>query len=143
MQFPFVQVGAGIFRPIVSVLAWGPFGSLPMDGLLDSGSDRTLLPAKLVRSLGIDVDALPTPIAVRSATGQRVVCKTTHLIFDLRRGGSRFCWVADVAVATQVTFQRPHRGFKGFLEYFLTEFDGPNRIVTLFPGANLPVTNPP
>ncbi len=143
MHFPFVQVGAGIFRPIVPVLAWGPSGSLPMDGLLDSGSDRTLLPARQARWLGIDVDALPTTIAVRSATGQRVVCKATHLIFDLRRGASRVCWVADVAVTTQVTLQRPHWGFKGFLEYFLIEFDGPNRAVTLIPGTNLPTTNPP
>lgn len=34
-------------------------------------------------------------------------------------------------------------GFKGFLEFFRTEFDGPNLVVTLTPGSNLPIVTPP
>jgi hypothetical protein len=142
MRFPYTEVKAGTYRPLIPVLVWGLPRPLPVDGLLDTAADRTLLPPKLASDLGIDSSALPTTVVVRSATGHAIQCKPTHLILELRRDSSRFCWLAEVAVATEA-IRSVHWGSRGFLEYFCAEFDGPNRWVTLTPGDNLPVTTPP
>jgi hypothetical protein len=64
------------------------------------------------------------------------------LPLELRRDSERLQWLAEVAVCT-VGLRYPYWGFKGFLEFFRAEFDGPNRWVTLLAGDNLPIATPP
>src|SRR5205823_1674777 len=109
MRFPYTEVGPGISRATIPVLIWGTAGSLSVDGLLDTAADRTLLPPRVIRYLGLDVDALPVTGAVRSSTGQVVPYKTTHLILDLRRDSERYCWLGEVAVTTEEV-RLPHWG---------------------------------
>jgi hypothetical protein len=142
MQLPYTEVGAGIYRPLLALRLWREAAHALVDGLLDTGADRTLLPTKVARDLGIGVDALTTGVKVRTATGQQVLCKTTSLLFDLVRLPERICWLAEVAIAVE-PIQQPHWGFKGFFEFIRADFDGPNRVITLTAGANLPVAAPP
>jgi hypothetical protein len=104
-----------------------------IEGVLDPGSDRSLISLKHA----VDLDSLTTTVILRSATGHALKCKTTTLILELFRDFERISWQAEVAIATD-ELRRPHWGFKGFLEFFRTVFDGPNRQITLDPGPNLP-----
>jgi hypothetical protein len=142
MRFPYTEVASGIFRPLVSVLAYAPARTVPLDGLLDTGSDRILLPFRVAADLGIDPGPSPRTVILRSATGQDLVCQIAQLILELRRDATRVCWLAEVAVAPQ-PLRVVHWGIQGFLEYFTADFDGPNRWVILKAGGNLPAAAPP
>jgi hypothetical protein len=142
MQFPYTEVYPGIYRPILAVRLWGPAQRVLTDGLADTAADRTLLPPNTARNLGIDVDALPATVTMRSATGQLVKCKPVILPLELIRDGVRLCWLGEIAVTTEA-ITKPHWGFKGFLEFFRADFDGPNRMLDWTAGDNLPVTTPP
>ncbi len=142
MQFPYTEVGPGIYHPLIAVLLTGPAGHFLIEGILDPGADRSILPLKWALRLGILVDALTSAVTLQSATGQPLLCKNTTLQFHLLRDFERISWQAEVAIAPD-ELRRPHWGFKGFLEFFRTVFDGPNLQITLDPGPNLPRTTPP
>jgi hypothetical protein len=142
MRFPYTQVGPGIFRPQIPLFVKGTKGAILIEGLLDPGSDRTVIPLKHAVDLEIVLDSLTSTVTVQSATGQALICKTTTLIFELLRDFEQISWFAEVAIAPDA-LRRPHWGFKGFLEFFRTVFDGPNLQITLDPGPNLPRTTAP
>jgi hypothetical protein len=96
----------------------------------------------LAPALGIDVAALTRSAAVKVASGQTILCKLTTIILGLRRGGTAVYWHCELAIPT-VPVPYCYWGFKGFLEYFRADFDGPNRVVTLTAGSNLPAAAPP
>ena len=142
MKFPYMEVRPGIYRPIIAVRIYGPLRRLLTDGLLDTGSDHTLLPPNTARELGIDTDALPIAFTMQSATGHRLTCKTVKLCPELVRESARVCWETEVVVTVE-PIRKAHWGIKGFLEYFNSNFDGPGRWATFNPGANLPAASPP
>jgi hypothetical protein len=142
MQFPYTQVAPGIYHPRIPIFVMGPKRTIPIDGILDPGSDRSLIPLKHAVDLEIDLDSLTSTVTLRSATGQLLTWRTTTLVFELLRDFERISWLAEVAIAPNA-LRRPHWGFKGFLEYFRAVFDGPNLQITLDPGPNLPCTTPP
>jgi hypothetical protein len=143
MRFPYTEVGPGIYRPIVPVSVWGPAGAVLVDGLLDTGADRTLLTPSVASTLGINLARGPVrPLQLKVPSGQFVTCQLVSVILGLSRQRVRICWQAEVAVALEPV-EKPHWGFKGFLEYFRANFDGPNRRVTLTPSERLPATNSP
>jgi hypothetical protein len=115
---------------------------MPLDGLLDTGSDRILLSSALAAILGIDPGPSAITVTLRSATGHDLVCQLGQLTLELRRDATRVCWLAEVAVAPG-PLRVVHWGLKGFLEYFTADFDGPNHWVTLKAGGNLPAATPP
>jgi hypothetical protein len=142
MQFRYTEVKSGLFRPLLSFVIWGPAGPVWTDGLLDSGADRTVLTPDLAKRLGINIRKLAPELHIASATGQRLRCRIVTVPLELWRNRNRICWRAEVAVATSA-IQRSHWGFKGFLEFFRTTFDGPKRTFTLKPGVNLPAMDSP
>jgi hypothetical protein len=137
-----MEVRTEIHRPIIAARVWGPAQQVMTDGLLDSGSDYTLVRAKLARNLGIDVDTLSTTVEIRSATGQSVLGKATLVPLQLARESTRLTWLADIVIVPDA-IRINHWGFRGFMEYFRVEFDGPNHCVTLTPSDTLPVITPP
>jgi hypothetical protein len=122
---------------MIPVLVTGPAGHFLIEGILDPGADRNILPLKWALTLGVLMDGLTSSVTLQSATGQSLVCMNTTLQFHLLRDFERISWQAEVAIATD-ELRRPHWGFKGFLEFFRAVFDGPNRQITLDPGPNLP-----
>lgn len=142
MEFPYTEVGPGIFRPKIAVTLWGHSQPVFTDGLLDTGADRTVLSEPLARQLGFDLTSLSNQAVVQAATGQKVLCRLSTLVFSLRRDATVLTWEGEVALADQYRGQ-PLWGFKGFLEFFRAEFNGPKRLVTLTPGDNLPLVSVP
>lgn len=142
MQFPLTEVGPGILRPLIPILIKGNKQSMLTDGLLDTGADRVVLTSKVAHQLGIDPGDTVASVTIKSATGQQVACKITTVIFSLSRNSTRIWWLAEVAVAT-TALEKSLWGFKGFLEYFRFNYDGPNRCFTLTAGDNLPAVPPP
>jgi hypothetical protein len=142
MRIPYTEVGPGIYRPLVAVRVWGLDGPYLEDGLLDTGADRTLLTTEVAEKVGIDLAALSSQILIRSATLQRVTCPLTGVVLALQRDSERYCWRAEVAVATQ-PIRVSHWGSKGYLEFFRATFDGPRRFASLVAGHNLPSALPP
>ncbi|MBY0522633.1 MAG: retropepsin-like domain-containing protein [Gemmataceae bacterium] len=142
MQFPYTEVRPGSFRPKIPVLVRGVGSLHVIDGLLDTGADRTMVPLQVALNLGIDVATLGPEVRLQSGTGQILSCRIAHLILELRRLTEQITWLAEVVVPTQ---HLPHAywGFKGFLEFFRAEFDGPNHLITLTAGDNLPATVAP
>jgi len=56
LEFPYMQLPGGVFRPIIAVILEGPNGWRLLDGLLDTGADRTIFPQREAKAVGI---ALP------------------------------------------------------------------------------------
>ncbi len=137
MRIPYTEVAPGKFRPLLAVLVHGPAATWLIDGLLDTGADVILLPATWATKLGLDIDQLPVGSTIQSATGQTVVCKRVDLRLEIRRDSTQLSWRASVEVPVGAG-TRPHWGFKGFLEFFTCNFDGPNRWADLNAGPNLP-----
>ena len=50
-EFPYMQLPGGILRPMIAVVIEGPSGRRLLDGLLDTGSDRTIFPQREARGL--------------------------------------------------------------------------------------------
>ena len=98
MQFPFIELRPGVFCPVIALHFRGPGGEVVSDGLLDTGSERTLITTKLARSLGIDPDQLPTAFQLRSATGHSSSCKMRSLPLQLRRDNESISWMAEVLI---------------------------------------------
>jgi hypothetical protein len=142
MRFPYTEVGPGLYRPLVPVRVWGPVGPHLADGLLDCAADRVLLSPTVATRAGIDVAALEDEVTILSASLQPVACRQTRVLLELRRNSRRYCWQAEVAVATQ-PIHLSLWGLKGFLEYFRTTLDGPRRFARLIAGQNMPKARPP
>ena len=60
LQFPYMILPGGITRPIIAVVIEGPGGRRLLDGLLDTGADRTIFPEREAKAVGIQLPANPT-----------------------------------------------------------------------------------
>ena len=141
MKFPFLEVSPNTFRPVVSLQMWGPTRHSWIDGLVDTGSDRTVIADKLARRLGINTDPLPSNFSIRSVTGHVAPCKMISMPVELRRDNESITWMAEVLIGPD-SLPMCLWGFKGFLEYFDTHISGPNRTVQLVASPLLPKINP-
>ena len=62
MKFPYLKIPTKepgkkwISRPIIPVTLFGPKGSVTVDALIDSGTDRCLFHADLGREIGLDLE---------------------------------------------------------------------------------------
>ncbi len=63
LEFPYVELPGRISRPIIAVVLEGPTGRRlldgPLDGRLDTGSDRTLFPQREAQAVGLQSPANP------------------------------------------------------------------------------------
>jgi len=142
MEFPYLEVRPGVFRPIMAVRIYGPTWSVLVDGLLDSGSDRTLIPPKVALDLGLDLPPSIAEVAIKTPTGQVIKCKAVDLPLELNRNSTRLCWKGEIAV-TDVPLRICHWGIKGFMEFFETLFDGPGHRAIFTEGDHFPAAFPP
>ena len=139
---PILSRGGSLFhyRPVISVRLTGPSGDRASDGLLDTGSDETILPEHLANSIGVDltgaaerqVDLVGRPAPVR--------CRYSSVQLQITDGlRETYEWTALVAFAA-TRLRHSLLGQSGFLEFFDVEFRGADREVVLIPNRSFPGT---
>jgi predicted aspartyl protease len=57
--FRYMDLPRGVTRPVIAVIVAGPSGKRIIDGLLDTGSDRTILPQRLAQAIGVQLPDAP------------------------------------------------------------------------------------
>jgi hypothetical protein len=135
MEFPYLDLPGGISRPIIAVMLEGPTGKRLLDGLVDTGSDRTLFPEREAQAVGLQLPADPDG-HIRTAGGVSIPYRVSDAVFKLRASASVIRWRASIAFA-ESPLQIIHLGYRGFLEYFRCTFYGPEKKIALEPQPNL------
>jgi hypothetical protein len=74
-RIPAVEIAPGMFMPLVDVHTVVLGVRLQFTALVDSGADRTMVPAAMLDALGIDVRSLPPGTPSLGANGTRISTK--------------------------------------------------------------------
>ena len=82
-------------RPEVPITVIGPAGAASCIGLVDTGSDNTILPMSIGKYLGITVRALPGPPA-SAFGGHRVQLLQGDVTLNLESEGESSTWACPV-----------------------------------------------
>ena len=101
-----IEVGPGIFRPLLAVHLLGPSRARVLDGIVDTGSDRVLIPFEVARSLGLN--PVSSQFVMKSATDDKIPCRRATVNMGLSRDSTRLYWEAEVAVAIERKLKMPH-----------------------------------
>ena len=136
LEFPYMQLPGGITRPVIAVVLEGPGGRRLLDGLLDTGADRTIFPQREAKAPGISLPAQADG-TFQTAGGIAIAYRLTDVVLELRSSGSSARWRTTVAFAED-SLQLIHFGMRGLLEYFHCKFMGLEKKVTLDPQISLP-----
>jgi len=126
-------------RPEIPVTVVGAVRSAAFIGLVDTGSDQTILPKSIADYLGIALEPTTGP-AARTFGGHSVRLLAGDVVFKLEADGESLIWKTPVAF-----FDFPAKddetlilGHSGFLDYFTATFDGKLGVLTLNPNDDLP-----
>jgi len=129
-------------RPEIPILVHGPTRAGNYIGLVDTGSDHTILPMTVARYLGISVRLESGP-AASAFGGHRVQLSVGEVILTLQSQGKAINWATEVCF-----FEFPDQeeesfvlGHSGFLDYFTATFDGKLGTLTLEPNDELPIAD--
>jgi hypothetical protein len=136
-EFPYMQLPGGILRPVIAVVIEGPGGCRLLDGLLDTGSDRTIFPQREAQVLGVSLPAESVGV-IKTASGVGIAYRLAEVVLELRASGNVVRWKTAVAFAEE-PLTILHLGTRGFLEFFHTTFRGPECQVVFIPRPSLPV----
>ncbi len=120
-------------RPIIAARVIGSTGTRLIDGLLDTGSDETVLEEWIAHLIGIDLSqsvhrdvglvGRMQPVRVKYASVQMRVTDRVQKVHE---------WRAVIGFTpTRLRYQL--FGYAGFLQFFNTEFLGDDREVILQP----------
>lgn len=135
-EFPYMQSPTGIVRPMIAIAIEGPGGRRLLDGLVDTGADRTIFPAREAAIVGL---SLPANVdgTIKTAGGVMIPYRVTDAVLELRGSGASVRWRTSVAFADE-PLAIIHLGTRGFLEYFHCTFLGPEKRMRLVPCSSLP-----
>lgn len=124
-----------IYRPAVPVRVAGPAGHQIVLGLVDTGSDVTVLPAFLGGLVGATHDDSATA-RFRGVGGQIVTVHHSDVELGIDHRDGSFRWPATVAFleGRDVAIL----GAVGFLEFFHATFDSQRHRLTLKPNSRFP-----
>lgn len=136
LEFPYMILPGRITRPMIAVVIEGPTGKRLLDGLLDTGSDRTIFPQREAQSIGIQLPKNPDG-SIKTAGDVSISYRLAEAVLELRAPGSSVRWKTMVAFAED-PLSIIHLGYRGFLEYFDCTFQGPAQNVILDPRPGLP-----
>lgn len=128
-----------ILRPEIPVTVIGRRDASPIIGLVDTGSDNTILPMSVAERLGVPVRATAGP-PTQVFGGNHVQLFAGEAELELQSGDEVIRWKADLYFhdfppgEVEVAIL----GHAGFLNYFTATFDGLDGILTLLPNEELP-----
>jgi hypothetical protein len=129
-----------ILRPEVPITIVGPLGSESYVGLVDTGSDHTILPKSIADDLGIVLRPASGPPA-NVFGGHRVHLLIGEVILKLEADGSMLSWETTLLFFDflKADDEAVILGHSGFLDFFTATFDGKLGTLTLLPNDELPV----
>jgi hypothetical protein len=136
VRTPIPALGGAILvpRPLLVVRITGPSGSRLRDGLLDTGSDETILDPSVAPLIGLDLNqALEREV---NLVGRgRIRCHYVPVQLRITDGiAETYEWDTVVGFAPFPVL-RSLLGFAGFLQFFDANFRGADQEVTLLPNA--------
>jgi hypothetical protein len=140
VKIPIPSLGGGFTRPrpIIAARVIGPTGNQLIDGLLDTGSDDTVLEEWVAGLLGVDLThAVHRDIGL---VGRVQPVRVTYAAVRLRiTDGSQeiYEWPAVIGF-TPTKLRYPLFGYAGFLQFFKTDFYGDDCEVILTPNKKFP-----
>jgi hypothetical protein len=145
MKFPYVEFAGGdfgthipsLYRPVVPVHFRGVGRTVRRLGLVDTGSDFTLLPAWMPSALGIPLDANPS-LSDCALDGAELQARAGQVTFEIRRNQTSLRWTGLAHFADQ---QYVLLGNLGFLEFFSATFDWSQKSLELIPSSRFPTSN--
>ncbi len=128
-----------LYRPAIPVDLAGPHGEVDFYGLVDTGSDDTLIPRFLVRELGVTIDD-SNRTKVRGIADEIVSIATAEMELRISDGFEFVSWQTKVGVIGEDDDESDFviLGHAGCLEFFTATFDGDRRALELFPNAQFP-----
>lgn len=132
-----MQLPGGVTRPMVAVVIEGTKRRRLLDGLLDTGSDRTIFPRREAKVVGARLPRTADG-ATKTAGGVVIEYRLGEVVLELRTAVSVVRWKTKVAFADD-PLSLIHLGTRGFLEYFHCTFMGPEQKVILEPRDSLPI----
>lgn len=97
---PILSLGGSLFhyRPVIPVRLTGPRGDRATDGLLDSGSDETILQEHLAGSIGVDLTGVEERQVVLVGRPAPVRCRYASVQLQITDGlRETYEWTAIVA----------------------------------------------
>ena len=125
-------------RPLVDVSLIGPTRTVPLLGLIDTGSDDTVFPEAIARQVGLDLSLAPA--GEMAGIGSRpYAMRYAHVRLRLSDGAEFRDWPAWVGF-TAAPLRHPLLGLSGCLQYFTATFHGDREEVeltvnSLYPGT--------
>jgi hypothetical protein len=149
MRFPYIpaavkisipSLGGGFTRPrpIIATRVIGATGTQLIDGLLDTGSDDTVLEEWVAALLGVDLThSTRRDIGL---VGRVQPARVNHVAVRLRiTDGSleTYEWPAVIGF-TPTKLRYPLFGYAGFLQFFNADFHGDDCEVILTPNKEFP-----
>lgn len=125
-----------VYRPEVTVRLSGPLGNFVVSALIDTGADETVLPRSLAGVLGVVPDDEHAGHA-QGVTGQYMSIAPGELAIEIVGPDLTYRWTTLVSFADfpNSADECVILGHVGALEYFVTEFDGENRVGTIRPSG--------
>jgi hypothetical protein len=129
-----------ILRPEIAVTVVGPAGSATYSGLVDTGSDNTILPFSIAHDLGIQVQPAPGPPA-NVFGGHQVQLLVGEITLQIQDENEIVRWrdIVSFFDFQQRDDETVILGHSGFLDYFTATFDGKAGALTLTANDELPV----
>ncbi|WP_422928583.1 hypothetical protein [Singulisphaera sp. PoT] len=122
-----------VYRPMLTILATGK-NTEPTKGLIDSGSDHTLLPFSFIDMIDVKLEEGSGEI-IEGIGGQMHVVRFGKVEIEVDTAKRKLRWKAKVGFIDGS--QKTVLGHRGFLEKFIVRLDGPNKRFTLNPCSEL------
>lgn len=137
MRFPYLRyeraatsagiAASAVYRPVVPCRLRGATGEISLFGLVDTGSDTTLLPLFVAERIGVTLDEETGKY--RGVGGQVVTVSYGVVQLEIDDGAESLAWSARVAFLDNRTTAL--LGQSGFLEKFDATFFGADRQLEL------------
>lgn len=124
------------YRPIIRVGVIGPTNSVTREGLLDTGSDDTVLPETVAQQIGLDLTHAPQLVVNLVGRGP-VQCRYAQVRLRITDNIETCEWEAMVGFVS-VPLTHFLLGYAAFLQFFDADFHGADREVILTPNPTFP-----